>query len=69
MDKATVMLLNDIKLNIWNVNVAGNQEVAFETSFNQLLISICSEFGFNSNEITAFDFYNALLLFEKRNEK
>ena len=54
---------------IWNINVAGNKEVSYETSFNQLLISVCSQLGLNSNKITTFEFYNAVSLLEKRNVK
>jgi len=53
---------------IWNVNIPGNKEVQFETSFNQLLISVCSELKLDSNTLTTFEFYNALELLEKRNK-
>jgi len=54
---------------IWNINVVGNKEIAYETSFNQLLISVCSQLSLDSNKITTFEFYNAISLLEKRNEK
>ena len=53
---------------VWNVNVEGNREVAYETSFNQLLISVCSELYLDSNKITTFEFYNAVSLLERRNK-
>ena len=64
----TRLLLQSQSPTLWNTNIAGNKEVEFETSFNQLLISVCSELGLDSNTVPTFQFYNAISLLEKRNK-
>lgn len=65
----TKSLLESLSPNIWNTNIPGNKEVEFETSFAQLLISVCSDLQLDSNKLTTFDFYNAVELLEKRHAK
>lgn len=67
-DDSIKKLLKNITPTIWNTNVKGNKEVEFETSFNELLISVCSELNMDSDKLTTFDFYNAVALLMKRHK-
>lgn len=61
-------LLRSLSPDIWNVYVEGNKEIEYETSFNQLLLSVCSELNLDSETVPTFDFYNAVSLIEKRHK-
>lgn len=53
-------ILSRNKPNIWNINIEGNIEQKLEVDFMTYYVSVMSNLGFESREITTFDFYASI---------